>query len=273
MNIDETLIEAAITSRTRAIVVVHYAGVACEMDAIMALARLNGLAVVEDAAQGVMAGWRGHALGTIGDVGAYSFHETKNITSGGEGGLTIINDPALAGRAEVIREKGTDRNQFLRGEIDKYSWRDIGSSYLMNEVSAAFLWTQITHHADILARRMALHSAYAEALSPLVADGRIEVQAHPDGTAHNAHMFYIKLADRGERDAMSGWLRQNGIMAPFHYVPLHSSAAGRRFGRFCGADRYTTSESERLLRLPLYFNMTDTQQARVIAAVHGFWTR
>ena len=273
MNIDETLIEAAITSRTRAIVVVHYAGVACEMDAIMALARLNGLAVVEDAAQGVMAGWRGHSLGTIGDVGAYSFHETKNITSGGEGGLTIINDPALAGRAEVIREKGTDRNQFLRGEIDKYSWRDIGSSYLMNEVSAAFLWTQITHHADILARRMALHSAYAEALSPLVADGRIEVQAHPDGTAHNAHMFYIKLADAAERDAMSGWLRQNGIMAPFHYVPLHSSAAGRRFGRFCGADRYTTSESERLLRLPLYFNMTDTQQARVIAAVHGFWTR
>ena len=273
MNIDETLIEAAITPRARAIVVVHYAGVACEMDAIMALARLNGLAVVEDAAQGVMAGWRGHPLGTIGDVGAYSFHETKNITSGGEGGLTIINDPALAGRAEIIREKGTDRNQFLRGEIDKYSWRDIGSSYLMNEVSAAFLWTQITHHADILARRMALHTAYAEALSPLVADGRIEVQAHPDGTAHNAHMFYIKLADRGERDAMSGWLRQNGIMAPFHYVPLHSSAAGRRFGRFCGADRYTTSESERLLRLPLYFNMTDTQQARVIAAVHGFWTR
>lgn len=271
MNIDETLIGAAITKRTRAIVVVHYAGVACEMDTIMDLARLNGIAVVEDAAQAVMAKWRGRALGTIGDIGAFSFHETKNLTSGGEGGLTIINDPTLAERAEIIREKGTDRSRFLRGQVDKYSWRGIGSSYLMNEISAAFLWAQLKERNRIFARRMALYTQYRNALSQLIETDRIEIQRHPEGTAHNAHMFYIKLGNRAERDAMASWLRKNGITAPFHYVPLHSSQAGRRFGHFVGEDRYTTQESERLLRLPLFFNMTDEQQNRVVSAVLGFW--
>lgn len=271
MNIDETLIGAAITKRTRAIVVVHYAGVACEMDTIMDLARLNGIAVVEDAAQAVMAKWHGRALGTIGDIGAYSFHETKNITSGGEGGLTIINDPTLAERAEIIREKGTDRSRFLRGQVDKYSWLGIGSSYLMNEISAAFLWAQLKERNRIFTRRMALYTQYQNALSQLIEADKIEIQHHPEGTAHNAHMFYIKLGNMAERDAMASWLKKNGITAPFHYVPLHTSQAGQRFGRFVGEDRYTTNESGRLLRLPLFFNMTDDQQDRVISAVKGFW--
>jgi dTDP-4-amino-4,6-dideoxygalactose transaminase len=271
MNIDETLIAAAITKRTRAIVVVHYAGVACEMDIIMDVARLNGIAVVEDAAQAIMANWRGRPLGTIGDIGAISFHETKNLTSGGEGGLTIINNPALAERAEIIREKGTDRSRFLRGQVDKYSWQGIGSSYLMSEVSAAFLWAQLKERDRIFDRRMALHSQYRTALSQLIDSARVEIQHHPEGTAHNAHMFYIKVGNITERDAMVSWLKENGIIAPFHYIPLHSSQAGRRFGRFVGEDRFTTQESERLLRLPLFFNMTDEQQNRVISAVFGFW--
>ncbi|MDU9005545.1 dTDP-4-amino-4,6-dideoxygalactose transaminase [Sedimentitalea todarodis] len=271
MNIDETKIEAAITDRTRAIVVVHYAGVACEMDEIMALAQRRGIAVIEDAAQCVMASWRGRPLGTIGAVGAFSFHETKNFSSGGEGGLTIINDPALVDRSEIIREKGTDRSRFLSGKVDKYSWVDLGSSYLMNEISAAFLWVQIKARDEIQARRRAIHDVYRTELAPLVSAGRIEVQAHPEGTEHNAHMFYIKLGDLDERVAMSAWLKAHGIVASFHYVPLHSSMAGKRFGHFCGSDRYTTVESERLLRLPLFYNMTNAQQERVIAAVTEFW--
>ena len=271
MNIDETLIEAAMTERTRAIVVVHYAGVACDMDAIMALAARRGVAVVEDAAQGMLAAWKGRPLGTFGAVGAFSFHETKNFSAGGEGGLTIINDPALAERAEIIREKGTDRSRFLRGQVDKYSWVDLGSSFLMNEISAAYLWAQIEARAHIQAERMAIHSAYRDGLDGLITEGRIEVQAHPEGTAHNAHMFYIKLRDIVERDAMAAWLRQNGIIAPFHYVPLHSSQAGQSFGRFHGEDRHTTAESERLLRLPLFFGLTEGQQARVIDRVQAFW--
>lgn len=271
MNIDETLIEAAMTERTRAIVVVHYAGVACDMDAIMALAARRGVAVVEDAAQGMMATWKGQPLGTFGAVGAFSFHETKNFSAGGEGGLTIINDPALAERAEIIREKGTDRSRFLRGQVDKYSWVDLGSSFVMNEVSAAYLWAQIEARDSIQSARMAIHAGYRAGLEPLIADGRIEVQAHPEGTAHNAHMFYIKLRDITERDAMSAWLRQAGISAPFHYVPLHSAPAGLAFGRFHGADRYTTLESERLLRLPLFYGLSEGQQARVIDRVRAFW--
>ncbi len=271
MNIDETLIADAITGRTRAIVVVHYAGVACEMDAILDLAAREGIAVIEDAAQGVMASWKSRPLGTLGAVGAFSFHETKNLTSGGEGGLTIINDPALSERAEIIREKGTNRSRFLRGQVDKYSWVDLGSSYLMNEISAAYLWAQIEAREMIQGQRMAIHQAYGRALAGLVAEGRIEVQAHPPGSAHNAHMFYIKLRDLEERDAMALWLKTQGITAPFHYVPLHSAEAGQRFGRFHGVDRYTTTESERLLRLPLFFGMTEAQQERVIAAVTAFW--
>ncbi|WP_235933206.1 dTDP-4-amino-4,6-dideoxygalactose transaminase [Paragemmobacter ruber] len=271
MNIDETLIEAAMTERTRAIVVVHYAGVACDMDAIMALAARRGVAVVEDAAQGMLAAWKARPLGTFGAVGAFSFHETKNFSAGGEGGLTIINDPALAERAEIIREKGTDRSRFLRGQVDKYSWVDLGSSFVMNEISAAYLWAQIEARGQIQAERLAIHAAYRDGLDGLIREGRIEVQAHPEGTAHNAHMFYIKLRDIVERDAMAAWLRQNGIIAPFHYVPLHSAQAGQAFGRFHGEDRHTTAESERLLRLPLFFGLTEGQQARVIDRVQAFW--
>ncbi|MEY8830762.1 dTDP-4-amino-4,6-dideoxygalactose transaminase [Sedimentitalea sp. XS_ASV28] len=271
MNIDETMIEAAITERTRAIVVVHYGGVACEMDAILSIAKTRGIAVIEDAAQGMMATWRDRPLGTIGKIGAYSFHETKNFSAGGEGGLTIVNDPALADRAEIIREKGTDRSRFLSGKIDKYTWVDLGSSYLMNEISAAFLWAQIGHRDEIQSRRMALYATYRTELAHLVADGRIEVQAHPEGTAHNAHIFYVKLRDLDERDAMIAHLKANRIKASFHYVPLHSSRAGQRYGRFSGVDRFTTRESDRLLRLPLFFNMTDAQQARVIEAFTAFW--
>lgn len=271
MNIDETKLEAAITERTRAIVLVHYAGVACEMDEIMVLAQTRGLAVIEDAAQGMMANWRGRPLGTLGAVGAFSFHETKNLSSGGEGGLTIINDPALVERSEIIREKGTDRSRFLSGKVDKYSWVDLGSSYLMNEISAAFLWVQIKARNEIQARRMAVHDVYRAELADLVAAGRIEVQAYPEGTEHNAHMFYIKLCDLDERVAMTAWLKAHGITASFHYVPLHSSLAGKRFGHFSGSDCFTTVESERLLRLPLFYNMTSAQQERVIAAVTAFW--
>lgn len=271
MNIDETKIEAAITDRTKAIVVVHYAGVACEMDKIMALAQKRGITVIEDAAQAMMASWRGRPLGTIGAVGAFSFHETKNFSSGGEGGLTIINDPALTERSEIIREKGTDRSRFLSGKIDKYSWVDLGSSYLMNEISAAFLWVQIEARNEIQSRRMAVHDVYRAEFADLVAAGLIDVQAYPEGTAHNAHMFYIKLRDLDERVEMSAWLKAHGITASFHYVPLHSSTAGKRFGQFSGNDTFTTVESERLLRLPLFFNMTSAEQERVISAVTGFW--
>ncbi|MFD1194492.1 dTDP-4-amino-4,6-dideoxygalactose transaminase [Seohaeicola saemankumensis] len=270
MNIDETKIEAAINERTRAIVVMHYAGVACDMDAIMELAGKHKLIVIEDAAQSVMASWHGRPLGTIGAVGAISFHETKNLSSGGEGGLTIVNNPALIERAEIICEKGTNRKSFLNGEVDKYSWVDLGSSYLMNEISAAFLWAQITARDQIYASRMAIHDTYSKELRDLCTDGRIEVQSFPPGTSHNAHMFYIKLRDMSERNAMMRWLNSRGIKAPFHYHPLHSSQAGRKFGRFNGVDRYTTTESERLLRLPLFYKMNSNQVERVITAVKEF---
>lgn len=271
MNIDQTKIEAAISERTRAIVLVHYAGVACDMDAIMALAQHHGIAVVEDAAQAVMASWRGKPLGSMGVVSAFSFHETKNLSSGGEGGLTIINDPGLAERAEVIREKGTNRSKFLRGQVEKYTWVDLGSSFLLNEISAAFLWAHIMARDDIQMRRKTIHDRYGKELADLISAGRIEVQANPEGTAHNAHMFYIKLRDHAERNAMSAWLKTCGITAPFHYLPLHASQAGQRFGRFHGTDLFTTIESGRILRLPLFYNMTDAQQAHVIQAVRDFW--
>jgi len=271
MNIDETLIEDALSDRTRPIVPVHYGGVACDMETICAIAEKSGVAVIEDAAQCFMATYRGQPLGTIGDIGAFSFHETKNITSAGEGGLTILNDPKFAVRAEVIREKGTDRSQFFRGQVDKYSWVDIGSSYLMNDVSAAYLWAQIQGRQQIYQRRMDIHDMYRQALAPLVDAGRIEVQRHPQDTSHNAHMYYVKLRDLPQRSRFIGFMKTRDILTPFHYVPLHSSLAGQSFGRFHGQDRHTTLESEKLVRLSLYYNMTDGQQAQVIDAMQDFF--
>jgi len=264
LNIDEKLIEAAITEKTRAIVPVHYAGVACEMDTIMALAKKHQLYVVEDAAQGVMATYKGKALGTIGHIGCFSFHETKNYTAGGEGGATLINDPALVERAEIIREKGTNRSQFFRGQVDKYTWRDIGSSYLMADLQAAYLWAQLEEAKRINEQRLRLWQNYYDALQPVAASGRITLPTLAADGQHNAHMFYIKLRDNDDRNALIDWLKEAEILAVFHYIPLHSSPAGQRFGRFHGPDRYTTAESERLLRLPLFYNLSDNNQKTVI---------
>lgn len=264
MNIDETLIEAAITGKTRAIVPVHYAGVACEMDTIMALAQKYNLFVVEDAAQGVMSTYKGRALGTIGHIGCFSFHETKNYTAGGEGGATLINDPSLVDRAEIIREKGTNRSQFFRGQVDKYTWRDIGSSYLMADLQAAYLWGQLEAAEKINEQRLKLWQAYHDALAPLARAGRIELPAVPKDCVQNAHMFYIKLRDVEDRTALISYLKEADIMAVFHYIPLHACPAGEKFGYFHGEDRFTTKESERLVRLPLFFNLTSANQRTVI---------
>jgi dTDP-4-amino-4,6-dideoxygalactose transaminase len=273
MNIDETRIEAAITPRTRAIVPVHYGGVAAEMDVILDLAQRYRLKVIEDAAQGVAASYRGRPLGSMGHFGAFSFHATKNLTSGGEGGLTIVRDQADVAAAEICRDKGTNRSRFCRGEVDKYTWLEIGSSLLMNEVSAACLWAQLEAMNAIQARRHALYSRYSSAFSELVEAGRIEVQHLPAHILHNAHLFYIKLRDADERAALTRFLDHRGIAATFHYVPLHSSPAGRIHGRFSGADLYTTRESQRLLRLPLYHDLAEGEQDRVIDAVLAFFAR
>lgn len=272
MNIDETKITAAITDRTRAIVPVHYAGVACEMDRIMEIARQHNLLVVEDAAQGVMSTYKGQALGTIGHIGCFSFHETKNYTAGGEGGATLINDPALVERAEVIREKGTNRSQFFRGQVDKYTWRDIGSSYLMADLQAAFLWAQLEAATTINQQRLVLWHNYYQALVPLAESGRIELPVIPDGCVQNAHMFYLKLRDIDDRSALIAYLREAEIMAVFHYIPLHSSPAGERFTRFHGEDRFTTKESERLLRLPLFYNLSPVNQRTVINTLLSYFS-
>ncbi|MEN4892475.1 dTDP-4-amino-4,6-dideoxygalactose transaminase [Erwinia billingiae] len=272
LNMDETLIEAAITDKTKAIVSVHYAGVSCDMDVIMALAAKHHLFVVEDAAQGVMSTWKGKALGTIGHIGCFSFHETKNYTAGGEGGATLINDPALVERAEIIREKGTNRSQFFRGQVDKYTWRDIGSSYLMADLQAAYLWAQLEAASAINAQRLRLWQNYYSALQPIAASGRITLPTIPSTCQHNAHMFYIKLHDIDDRTALINWLKEAEILAVFHYIPLHSSPAGQRFGRFHGEDRYTQSESERLLRLPLFYNLTDNNQQTVINSLLSYFS-
>ncbi|QBR49965.1 dTDP-4-amino-4,6-dideoxygalactose transaminase [Erwinia billingiae] len=272
LNMDETLIEAAITDKTKAIVPVHYAGVSCDMDVIMALAAKHHLFVVEDAAQGVMSTWKGKALGTIGHIGCFSFHETKNYTAGGEGGATLINDPALVERAEIIREKGTNRSQFFRGQVDKYTWRDIGSSYLMADLQAAYLWAQLEAASAINAQRLRLWQNYYSALQPIAASGRITLPTIPSTCQHNAHMFYIKLHDIDDRTALINWLKEAEILAVFHYIPLHSSPAGQRFGRFHGEDRYTQSESERLLRLPLFYNLTDNNQQTVINSLLSYFS-
>lgn len=254
MNIDETLIEDAVTEKTKAIVPVHYAGVSCEMDTIMDIAERHGLMVIEDAAQGIMSSYHGKPLGTIGDYGCFSFHETKNISMG-EGGALLIRDAANVGQAEIVREKGTNRSRFFRGEVDKYSWVDQGSSYLPSELNAAFLWGQLQSADRIYDDRMRSWDAYYERLKPLEDKGLLELPVIPDGCVHNAHMFYVKTRDLKERTALLRHLKENGIGAVFHYVPLHSSEAGKRFGRFHGEDRFTTRESERIVRLPLYYGL------------------
>lgn len=271
MNIDERLIEAAITPKTRAIVPVHYAGVACEMDAIMAIAGRHNLYVVEDAAQGMMSSYKGRALGTIGHLGAFSFHETKNYTSGGEGGLLIINDERFAERAEVIREKGTNRSQFFRGMVDKYQWVDIGSSYLPSELQSAYLWAQLENAKTINDARIEAWHQYREKLQPLADAGHIELAGIPDGCTHNAHMFYLKTSNLEERSALLEHLKTRDILAVFHYVPLHSARAGEAFGRFNGEDRYTTAESERLVRLPMWFGIDKEIQQRAVDAIFEFY--
>lgn len=271
MNLDEALIEAAITPRTKAIVPVHYAGVACDMEAINFLADSHDLFVIEDAAQGMMATCNGKHLGALGHLAAYSFHETKNVTSGGEGGLLILNDERFIERAEIIREKGTNRNQFFRGELDKYTWVDLGSSYLPSEIQAAYLWGQLEMAEAITADRLSTWCAYRTALSELEDSRKLELMAIPAGSEHNGHMFYVKCSNLAERSSLITHLKQSEIHAVFHYVPLHSAPAGRRYGVFHGEDRHTTRESERLLRLPLWFGMEETARNRVICAVKAFY--
>ncbi|MNJ19370.1 dTDP-4-amino-4,6-dideoxygalactose transaminase [Pseudomonas sp. JV241A] len=266
LNIDERLVEAAITARTKAIVPVHYAGVACEMDSIMAIARKHGLPVVEDAAQGVMAFYKGRALGSIGDLGAFSFHETKNVISG-EGGALLVNDSVLALRAEIIREKGTDRSRFFRGEVDKYTWQEVGSSFLPGELIAAFLWAQLEEAEPITRQRLDTWGRYHAALQPLEAKGLIRRPIIPEECQHNAHMYYVLLAPGIDRQAVLAALKGENISSVFHYVPLHSSPAGQRYGRVSGSMAVTDHQSERLLRLPLWVGMTASQQDHVIDAL------
>ncbi len=254
MNIDEKLIESAITEKTKAIVPVHYAGVGCEMDAINALAKKYDLFVVEDAAQGMMSTYKGRALGSLGDFGCYSFHETKNYSMG-EGGAILISDKKYSDHAEIIREKGTNRVQFHRGEVDKYTWVELGSSYLPSELNAAYLYAELENAQKIFDNRMASWNAYRERLQPLANAGDLQLPYIPAECSHNAHMFYLKVADLKTRTALIAHLVKNGILAVFHYVPLHSAPAGKRFGRFNGEDRYTTSESDRLLRLPMFYGL------------------
>ena len=270
MNLDEAKVEDAITSRTRVIVPVHYAGVACEMDTIVRVARKHDLKVVEDAAQGVMSTYHGRALGTIGAFGAFSFHETKNYSMG-EGGAILVNDPAFIERAEIIREKGTNRQRFFRGQVDKYTWVDRGGSYLQSDLNAAYLWAQLEQADHINNDRLATWGAYWDAFQDLAADGLAELPRIPEGCVHNAHMFYLKCTNLEQRGALIAHLKARGVHAVFHYIPLHSSPAGQMFGRFHGEDEWTTRESERLVRLPLYYGMSDEDRQTVIAAVRQFY--
>ena len=272
MNIDETKIEQAITDRTKVIVAMHYAGVACEMDTIMEIAHRHGLKVVEDAAQGVMSSYKGRALGTIGDFGCYSFHETKNYSMG-EGGALVINNPAYNERAEILREKGTNRAKFFRGQVDKYTWVDFGDSYLPSELNAAYLWAQLLHADEINNDRMNTWNAYRTAFQPLADAGKVELPVIPADCVHNAHMFYLKCKDLEERTALIRHLKNNDILAVFHYIPLHSAPAGEKFGRFDGTDVYTTAESERLVRLPMYYGLTESDRKQVIEKVLEFYAQ
>jgi len=271
MNIDETKIEQAITDQTKAIVPVHYAGVGCEMDVIMEIADKYDLFVVEDAAQGMMSTYKGKALGTNGHLGAYSFHETKNYTSAGEGGLLIVNDARFISRAETIREKGTNRKQFFRGMVDKYSWVDVGSSYLINDVSAAFLWGNLERANKINENRLASWNRYYDGLKILEKTGLIQLPTIPKNCVQNAHMFYVKVNDLETRTSLLKHLKQNDIWAVFHYIPLHSAPAGLKFGRFDGDDIYTTSESEILIRLPMYFGLTKENVKLICGVINDFF--
>ncbi len=270
MNIDETLIEAAITEKTKAIAVVHYAGVACEMDVIMDIARRHHLKVVEDAAQAIMCTYKGKALGTIGDFGCFSFHETKNFSMG-EGGAILIRDPEYIEKAEILREKGTDRSKYYRGQVDKYRWQNFGSSYLPSDINAAYLYSQFEVAETINQARLDRFHQYYELLTPLMEAGRIELPVIPEGCEQNGHMFYIKTKDMEERTALIDFLKENDIMAVFHYIPLHTAPAGMKFGRFHGMDRYTTKESERLLRLPMFYQLTPEQVEYIAGKVKEFY--
>ncbi len=270
MNIDETKIEAAITDRTRAIVPVHYAGVACEMDTIMDIANRHHLFVIEDAAQGIMASYKGKALGAIGDFGCYSFHETKNLSMG-EGGAILIKDAKYIEDAEIIREKGTNRSKYFRGQIDKYTWVNYGSSYLPSDMNAAYLWAQLELAQKITDVRLARWNQYNELLQPLKQRGILELPTVPEGCIHNAHMYYIKTKNIEERTRLIDFLKENGILAVFHYIPLHTAPAGIRFGEFRGEDVYTTRESERLLRLPMFYTLTEAEVEYIVGKVKEFY--
>lgn len=271
MNIDEKKIEAAITDRTKAICVVHYAGVACEMDEIMRIAREHDLIVIEDAAQAIMSSYKGTPLGTIGDFGCLSFHETKNYSMG-EGGALLIKDPACNERAEILREKGTNRSKFFRGQVDKYTWVDYGSSYLPSDMNAAYLWAQLEAADQINDNRLDIWNRYNEAFQKIAQQGLVELPHIPDGCEHNAHMYYLKLPDLEARTKFISRLRDVGIYSVFHYIPLHSAPAGQKFGRFHGEDEFTTAESERLVRLPLYYKLDPDDQAYIIDTIVSYFS-
>ncbi len=272
MNIDENKIEKAITDKTKVIIAMHYAGVSCEMDKIMSIARKHNLLVVEDAAQGVMSTYKDQYLGTIADFGCFSFHETKNFSMG-EGGALVINNPKFNERAEILREKGTNRAKFFRGQVDKYTWVDFGDSYLPSELNAAYLWAQLLKADEITSNRMNTWNSYRSAFKTLVDKGRIEVQTIPDECQHNAHMFYLKCKDLKERTEYINFMKSKEVGCVFHYIPLHSAPAGLKFGRFHGEDVYTTKESERLVRLPLYYNMTKKDLNSVIEATLSYFDK
>lgn len=271
-NIDEKLIENAITDRTKAIVPVHYAGVGCEMDTILEIGRKHGIRVVEDAAQGVMSTYKGRGLGSLGDFGCYSFHETKNYSMG-EGGAILIRNEADIERAEIVREKGTDRSRFLRGQVDKYTWVDCGSSYLPSDINAAYLWAQLEEADKINQDRLASWNMYYERLKPLEEKGILQLPYIPAECEHNAHMFYIKTGSLEERTALTAYLKDAGVGSAFHYVPLHSAPAGTRFGVMAGEDRYTTDTYERLLRLPMYYGLTEEEIEKACKTIRNFYNR
>ncbi len=270
MNMDENKIEDAVTEKTKAIIPVHYAGVGCEMDAIMEVAKRHSLLVIEDAAQGVMSTYKGRALGAIGDYGCYSFHETKNYSMG-EGGAIVVKDGSKVELAEIIREKGTNRSKFFRGQVDKYTWVEAGSSYLPSELNAAYLWAQLEKAQEIYNRRMHIWNLYKEGLASLEAAGKVSLPYIPKECSHNAHMFYIKAKDLKERTSLISFMKARGISTVFHYVPLHTAPAGKKYGEFVGEDRFTTKESERLVRLPLFYGMKEVDVERVISGIMEFY--
>ena len=272
MNIDENKIEDAITDRTKVIIAMHYAGVACEMDTIMDIAKRHNLIVVEDAAQGVMSKYKGKYLGTIGTFGCYSFHETKNYSMG-EGGALVINDPEYNERAEILREKGTNRAKFFRGQVDKYTWVDFGDSYLPSELNAAYLWAQLLNADEINDNRIATWNRYYQGLQTMAKEGKFEIPTVPEECEHNAHMFYLKCKDLKERSEFIKFMKEKELYCVFHYIPLHSAPAGEKFGRFDGEDEFTTKESERLVRLPMYYGLLEDQVDLVVEGIKEFYSK